>query len=225
MSRIILLIKAIDKELIETNKNYLTLGQANKMLYEKGHITEFEKQNGFLKKLLENKEIKNSEQTESAPKQWRIFLSDKRLKRKKIIPKKKEPKETHFYENQVYEQKQVFSEQNNISWKWIVGGIIALIFVFSQFSGNDNNSVDSDPILAYNYAKDFIKDRLKSPSTAEFPGTFEKKNHVTDLGNGVYQINSWVDSQNGFGAMIRSRWSCRISFIGGKVQAENISIE
>ena len=225
MSRINLLIKAIDKELIEKNKNYLTLGQANKMLYDKGHITESEKQNGFLKKLLENREIKNSEQTDSKPKQWRIFISDKRLKQKKNILKKKKPKETLFSEKHVYKQKQVFAEQNNNSWKWIVGGIIALIFVFSQFSGNDNNSVDSDPILAYNYAKEFVKDRLKSPSTAEFPGTYEKKNHVTDLGNGIYLINSWVDSQNGFGAIIRSHWSCRISFVGGKVQAENIIIE
>ncbi len=58
----------------------------------------------------------------------------------------------------------------------------------------NSGSVDSDPILAYNFAKDFIKDRLKSPSTAEFPGTCEKKNHITDLGNGEYRINSWVDS-------------------------------
>jgi len=89
----------------------------------------------------------------------------------------------------------------------------------------NSGSVDSDPILAYNFAKDFIKGRLKSPSTAEFPGTFEKKNHVTDLGNGEYRINSWVDSQNGFGAMIRSRQSCKIIFNGGNVRAVNIIIE
>ena len=225
MSRIVLLIKAIDKELIKKDKNYLTLGQANKMLYEKGHITQSEKENGFLKKLLEKKEIKNSEQTESSPKQWRIFLSDKGLNRKKTFPRKQKPEETQFSENQVHQQKQAFSEQNNNLWKWIVGAIIVIIFVFNQFSGNDKSVIDSDPILAYNFAEDFIKDRLKAPSTAEFPGTFEKKKHVTDLGNGEYLIESWVDSQNGFGAMIRSRWSCKIIFLGENVRAEDLRIE
>lgn len=218
MERIELLTKAIDKALLEKDKNYLTLGQANKLLYNRGHITEAEKKNKYLKKLLENGEIKNATQTEESPKQWRIFLSDKNLQRRKDSTKK----------TSKTQQRQVNlnqTEQNNNSWKWIVGGIIALIFVISQFSEDNNGTGDADPILAYNYAKDFIKDRLKSPSTAEFPGTFEKKNHVRDLGNGQYQINSWVDSQNSFGATIRSRWSCRIIFSNGKVQAEKIIIE
>ena len=102
------------------------------------------------------------------------------------------------------------------------------IFTFVAIGSSDSGSdepVKPDPILAYNFAEDFITERLKSPSTAEFPGIFDKKDHITDLGGGEYQINSWVDSQNGFGAMIRSRWSCKIKFVGDKVQAENIIIE
>ncbi len=102
------------------------------------------------------------------------------------------------------------------------------IVVFSFFalgSGDSDSSVEPSPIMAYNFAEDFVKQRLKSPSTAEFPGLFEKNKHIIDLGNGEYKINSWVDSQNGFGAMIRSKWSCKIKFVDDKVQAENIIIE
>lgn len=217
MTRTDLLVEAIDKALVEKGKNYMNLGQANKLLFDNGLITETEKKNGYLKNLLENKELKNAKQTETSPKQWRIFLSDKRLKRKKASTK------PPVKARQEYKSPKR-ATQNNNSWKWIIGGIVVLIIVIGQFSGNNNGTGDSDPILAYNYAKEFIKDGLKSPSTAEFPGTFEQKNHVTDLGNGQYQINSWVDSQNSFGAIIRSRWSCKIIFSNGEVRAENVII-
>jgi hypothetical protein len=106
--------------------------------------------------------------------------------------------------------------------------ITIAIFIFLAFGSGDSDgssSTEHSKFLAYNYAEDFIEQRLKSPSTAEFPGVSEKDRHITDLGGGEYQINSWVDSQNGFGAMIRTQWSCKIIFIDGKVKAENIIIE
>ena len=59
------------------------------------------------------------------------------------------------------------------------------------------------------WAEDNIKKILKSPSTAEFPGGFLtpfedwsfSKNGTT------YTVSSYVDSQNGFGAMIRSQFT------------------
>ncbi len=100
-------------------------------------------------------------------------------------------------------------------------------FIFLAY-GSDNESSSSDnskKLLAYNYAEDFVKQRLKSPSTAEFPGLFEKADHIIELGTNEFQINSWVDSQNGFGAMIRSYFSCKIIFIDEKVKVENLVIE
>ena len=79
--------------------------------------------------------------------------------------------------------------------------------------------------LAYNYAEGFVEKMLKSPSTAEFPGVIEKDKHITDLGEGKYKINSWVDSQNGFGATIRTNFSCTIIFEGNKVRYENLILE
>ena len=101
-------------------------------------------------------------------------------------------------------------------------------FIFIAFGSDDDNSsssTETNKMLAYNYAEDFVKQRLKSPSTAEFPGLFEKADHITELGNDEYLISSWVDSQNGFGAMIRSKFSCKIIFKDEKVRVENLVIE
>jgi hypothetical protein len=46
-----------------------------------------------------------------------------------------------------------------------------------------------------------IKDRLKSPGTAAFGGEFLRESTTPEL-------TGWVDSQNGFGALVRSTWVC-----------------
>lgn len=79
-------------------------------------------------------------------------------------------------------------------------------------------------LLAYNYAEDFVKAKLKSPSTAEFPGLFEKSKHISSLGNGEYLITSWVDSQNGLGAMLRSKFKCVVKVTEDKVYLKSLEI-
>ncbi|MGB3344685.1 MAG: hypothetical protein WBA61_12320 [Aequorivita sp.] len=66
---------------------------------------------------------------------------------------------------------------------------LCAIIIFTFFaigSGDDSSSVEPSRFLAYNYAEDFIKSRLKSPSTAKFPGVSEKNGHITDLGGNEY---------------------------------------
>jgi hypothetical protein len=107
--------------------------------------------------------------------------------------------------------------------------IIAAVIMTGLYilgSSGDNSSSNSDnttnQFLAYNYAEDFVKQKLKSPSTAVFPEVSEKNEHITDLGSGKYKIDSWVDSQNGFGAMVRTNFSCTIIFEGEKVRCEDM---
>ena len=106
--------------------------------------------------------------------------------------------------------------------------LTVIIFIFFAFGSGDthgSSSSEHSKIVAYNYAENFIEQRLKSPSTAKFPRIFQRKKHTTSLGGGKYRISSWVDSQNGLGAMIRNRWSCKITFVDGNVKVENIIIE
>jgi len=62
-------------------------------------------------------------------------------------------------------------------------------------------------ITAYEKAKDFVKSQLKSPYSAKFPPI---EHRCEQHENHVYEIISYVDSQNEFGAMIRNDWRVRL---------------
>lgn len=66
--------------------------------------------------------------------------------------------------------------------------------------------------MAFIQCKNYVRNHLKAPSTADFPFI---DNMTSDIGNGVYVVNSYVDAQNGFGAMIRSTYQCKVQYIGG----------
>jgi len=110
----------------------------------------------------------------------------------------------------------------------IIGAVLIVIFYIIGSNGDDsssNSSTSTNKFLAYNYAEDFVEKKLKSPSTAEFPGISEKDGHITDLGGGKYKIDSWVDSQNGFGATMRTKFTCTIIFEGDNVRCEELKFE
>ncbi|MEU6952085.1 hypothetical protein [Streptomyces sp. NPDC045714] len=61
----------------------------------------------------------------------------------------------------------------------------------------------------------FVKDRLKSPGTAKFPGVtdgdYAKTTTLSDTKPWKYKVTGVVDSQNGFGATVRSTYTCTTS--------------
>lgn len=57
---------------------------------------------------------------------------------------------------------------------------------------------------AWSCAQNIVEGYLKAPSTAKFCSFVDAQ--VTHLGNGEYKVVGWVDSQNSFGAMIRSNF-------------------
>ena len=54
-----------------------------------------------------------------------------------------------------------------------------------------------------------VKNRLKSPSTADFCSYPEAT--ITDLGNNRYKIQGYVDAQNSFGATVRSKFTVTLT--------------
>jgi hypothetical protein len=85
---------------------------------------------------------------------------------------------------------------------------------------NENTSATPDnkildDISAYVEAQDYVKQALKSPSTAKFPGTDFLVHH---FGDNEYEVVSYVDSQNSFGAMIRSNWNVQFQMINDNHQ-------
>ena len=94
--------------------------------------------------------------------------------------------------------------------------IIALFFIgffVSLFEQEDKKSWlgQDNATMAYLMMEDFVKQRLKSPKSADFPGFFDGRyNHVKYLGNQKYLIDSYVDAQNSFGAIIRNNFIGKI---------------
>jgi len=60
----------------------------------------------------------------------------------------------------------------------------------------------------YDVCKRLVLTVLKAPSTAEFPSL--DRYRFVEYKDGGYGAEAFVDSQNGFGAMLRSDWDCRL---------------
>ena len=70
---------------------------------------------------------------------------------------------------------------------------------------------------AFIMCKRHLKAALTSPSTADFP--FLDFQSVKISGQ-QYLVQSYVDSQNGLGAMVRTNWTCTIEHDGVSSQNE-----
>lgn len=94
-------------------------------------------------------------------------------------------------------------------------------------SGGDSGGAEPEhsPIMAYIMCEDFVEQRLRAPSTAEFPSRGSEGS--VPLGGGKYRVQSHVDAENAFGAMIRSSWDCTIQHVAGtdRWRLESLSID
>ena len=103
----------------------------------------------------------------------------------------------------------------------IVVGIITSAVLSSGSSSNSSSTSRATAVSDTQVnimAENYVEQVLKSPSTAEFPTLAFTH---SDLGNNKHQIVSYVDSQNSFGAMIRSNWSVVLTYNGGDWANQN----
>lgn len=68
-------------------------------------------------------------------------------------------------------------------------------------------------VTAWTMAKEFVSRDLKAPATARFPRFTEAT--IDDLGGGQFRVRAYVDSENGFGALIRTDFTCKLQYAGG----------
>ncbi len=88
---------------------------------------------------------------------------------------------------------------------WLVGG--------SNSSGDGGARSDSaEAVGAWVICQQFIEDRLKAPSTAEFPSGYSQ--YTTRLSSTRFRVDAYVDAENSFGAMIRNEFSCTVVYQG-----------
>lgn len=118
-------------------------------------------------------------------------------------------------------------ERKSSGFDRLVAVFIAMLFaviVYSAIFGEPPAEVPTDAKSIANThgwtaCRDEVKLRLKSPSTADFPWGPDK---VVDIGEDRFMVLGHVDAQNGFGAMIRSNFSCRV---GVNAAARTYSID
>lgn len=95
---------------------------------------------------------------------------------------------------------------------------------YSSLSSSTTVSDDDKGIL-WECALDAVKQSLKAPSTAKFPFSYYDAT-FNSLGNDMYEVKSWVDAQNSYGAMLRSNFTVSIKKISeGTFQAQDVKIE
>jgi len=82
--------------------------------------------------------------------------------------------------------------------------------------------------LAFVMSQEFVRRRLKAPSTAEFPYITNDQVAVSTKADCTFRVVAWVDAQNGFGAQIRSRYVVDLKLIddeAGTWQAIDVRID
>jgi len=108
----------------------------------------------------------------------------------------------------------------------LVGLVVARL---SLSSGDGSGSKETGPprplhdrFNAKVDCEDFVKQRLETPLTAKFPSIREVA--VSGNGSGPWTVNGYVDAQNMFGAMVRTRYACMISYEGSLVRLEGLTL-
>jgi hypothetical protein len=96
-----------------------------------------------------------------------------------------------------------------------IGGLFLLTFLVCAGIGAAASLAPSPPpkekqtgdydLEANTFCERQVRERLKSPSSADFPFLDYVATHQ---GNDKYIVKSYVDAQNSFGATLRSDWVC-----------------
>lgn len=93
--------------------------------------------------------------------------------------------------------------------------ILVVFLIFGLIGGEDTETEKRarqdrecfDEIAAFVFSQQAVENRLRSPSTADFPGITHRDVAVRSLGDCRHTVIAFVDAQNGFGATVRTYYS------------------
>lgn len=91
-------------------------------------------------------------------------------------------------------------------------GLLLLTAGLTACSGSSSTPTHTDAEVM---CEKFVKQRLKSPGSAQFPGVtdsdYAKTKVLSNAKPWKFAVTGVVDSQNGFGALVRSDYVCTVS--------------
>lgn len=101
--------------------------------------------------------------------------------------------------------------------KQLASFLAFMAFAFLAVGSKEQTAEEkcTDKIHAFVMSQEFVKKRLKAPSSAEFPYISSEGVSVIYLGECKHNISAYVDAQNSFGAKIRTRYSAQIQYDKG----------
>jgi len=95
---------------------------------------------------------------------------------------------------------------------WLVGTFAALmvigVIVGLVGGGGDDEPSEPTAFEAELQCQEWVRAKLKAPSTAKFSETSSRGGPVS------WTVQGYVDAENSFGAMLRSSWTCSIRIDG-----------
>ena len=97
----------------------------------------------------------------------------------------------------------------------IVGFCVFFIVIGALIGSDATPSTDSKLMDACYMSQGFVEDRLRSPSSADFENCYDAVlSYLPD--EDIYTVFTYVDSQNGFGAMLRTYYYTELKYIGSE---------
>lgn len=89
----------------------------------------------------------------------------------------------------------------------VIGVVVWLFNIGSGGDGGGDGGDGRDEIGAKVVCEQFIEDRLKSPSSADFQNSGE---YIVTGSGATYTVQGYVEADNSFGASLRSNWTCTV---------------
>lgn len=125
-----------------------------------------------------------------------------------------------YHQQVVIRPRPTWPPKRKSQWPWLVFSAFCLMALFCLGALAPTNK-HGDKYDAYIYAKEFVSDALRAPATADFPWEPES----AALKGTIWHVAGHVDSQNGFGALIRSHWTCQVEKRGDKWRCHSLVID
>ena len=105
------------------------------------------------------------------------------------------------------------SKSNLILYAVLLGVLLVVAFICNK-SVLGNKETSDFPDDARYACREYVKQSLKSPSTADFASKSEES--LTVLSGDRVKVQSYVDAKNSFGAEIRTYYTCEALFNSSK---------
>ena len=99
----------------------------------------------------------------------------------------------------------------------VIAVIMVWVFYFNWSSSPEREAEQvakdcGNTSMAYVMSQNFVKQRLKSPSSAQFPSTVDRDVVIRPIAGCNFEVSAYVDAKNGFGAPLRSYYSAKMSY-------------